>query len=285
MANSYGELAKRIPPFHSADRRDTRRQPGLLTISRDDLCGERNVKRTKPIHRKPIGEDGPVRVTHTADGETKIEWKKIEYPAEKPAQEAEIASAFVTIFNQEHNTAWQVTRLAENNFDFEMQSGGEKRYLELREIVIPGKKRGPPYAPGEQVIEPAKFAKTINAAVNSKALRYPKTRAQPLDLLIYVTHWRFRPNKAVLQLVAHELDEGAHPFSRVHFLSRHDGSSGQVVTLYPNKDLIKGLIPGQLAQKRYVNFDPGSGVPIRDGDEVGTRFNLSPATTKKFMGG
>jgi hypothetical protein len=236
----------------------------------------------KPIHRKPIGESGPVRVTHTAEGETKIEWQKIEYPAEKSAQENAVATAFVGTLNKERTSDWKVTSLAEDNFDFEMQSGDEKRYLELQEIVIPGKKRGPPYAAGEQAIEPAKFAKTIISNINGKALRYPKNLSQPLDLLVYVTHWRFLPNKAVLQLVAHELDKGAHPFSRVYFFTRHDGSSGDVVTLFPNKEFIKGVIPAQLAQNHYVNFDPASGIAIKEGDKVGVRFNLSPATTKKL---
>jgi hypothetical protein len=42
------------------------------------------------------------------------------------------------------------------------------------------------------------------------------------------------------------------------------------------------VIPAQLAQNHYVTFDPGSGVAINDGDNVGVRFNLSPATTKKL---
>jgi hypothetical protein len=135
----------------------------------------------KPLHRKPIGESGPVRVTHTPGGETKIDWQKIEYPAEKPAQEGDVATAFVSSLNNKHNSDWRVTALDENNFDFEMQSGDEKRYLELQETIIPGKKRGPPYAPGEQVIEPAKFARTIIGNIKSKALRYSKTQTQPLD--------------------------------------------------------------------------------------------------------
>jgi hypothetical protein len=236
----------------------------------------------KPVHKKPIGDSGPVRVTHTPGGETKINWQKIEYPAEKSAQESDVATAFVSNLNKRDSSDWKVTALDENNFDFEMQNGDEKRYLELQEIIIPGKKRGSPYAPGEQVIEPAKFARTIVGNIKSKALRYSKSQTQPLDLLVYVTHWRFLPNKAVLQLVAHELDKGDHPFSNIHFFTRHDVSSGDSVTLFPNKDLIKGVVPNQVEENHYVNFDPGSGIAINDGDKVGVRFNLSPATTKKL---
>jgi hypothetical protein len=236
----------------------------------------------KLAHKKPIGESGPVRVTHTADGETKIEWEKIEYPAEKSGQELAVATAFVDVLNGEQKSDWKVVPLKENDFDFEIQDADEKRYLELQEIVIPGKKRGSPYSPGEQVIDPAKFAKTITDKIASKAIRYPKAVGQPLDLLVYITHWRFLPNQTVLQLVAHELDKSVHPFTRVYFLARHDGSSGQSVTLFPNKDFIKGVSPKQLANNQYVNFDPASGVAVRDGDKVGVRFNLSPATTKKL---
>jgi hypothetical protein len=78
------------------------------------------------------------------------------------------------------------------------------------------------------------------------------------------------------------LDKGTHPFSRVYFFTRHNASSGDVVTLFPNKEFIRGAIPAQLAQNHYVTFDPGSGIAINDGDNVGVRFNLSPATTKKL---
>ena len=125
----------------------------------------------KTAHRKPIGESGPVRVTHTADGETKIEWEKIEYPAEKSDQELAVAAAFVNSLNSEQKSDWKVAPLKENDFDFEIQNSDEKRYLELQEIVIPGKKRGSPYLAGEQVIDSAKFAKTITEKIASKAIR------------------------------------------------------------------------------------------------------------------
>ena len=97
----------------------------------------------KRRHKKPIGEDGPVRVTHIGEGEVKVEWRKIEYPDLKSAQEAEIAGAFVIALNKDRDASWSVEALEEHSFDFEMHRNKEKRYLELQEIVIPGKKRSP----------------------------------------------------------------------------------------------------------------------------------------------
>jgi hypothetical protein len=103
------------------------------------------------IHKKPIGESGPVRVTHSG-GQTQIDWQKIEYPPEKKEQELALAMSFVAALNAQQNSDWKLVRLDEDNFDFQLETGDEKRYLELPEIVIPGKKRGLPYASGEQAI-------------------------------------------------------------------------------------------------------------------------------------
>src|SRR5262245_50291371 len=107
------------------------------------------------VHRKPIGESGTVRVTRGADGQTTIEWLKLEYPPEKKDQEEAIARAFTQSMNGTEEPKWELRPLDEDDFDFEISRGADKRYVELQEIVISGKKRGPPYATGEQVIEPA----------------------------------------------------------------------------------------------------------------------------------
>src|SRR5579863_8137077 len=160
-------------------------------------------------HKKPIGENGPLRVSQEA-GRTKIDWQRIQYSPEKSKQERSIADSFITALNAEQNQDWKLTQLEENDFDFQIEQPREKRYLELQEIIIPGKKHGSPYVTGEQVIQPSKFAKTIIAAIVSKSVRYPTTGTQPLDLLNYVTHWRFRPNDTVIKLVVHGLTSITH---------------------------------------------------------------------------
>jgi hypothetical protein len=172
--------------------------------------------------------------------------------------------------------------LAENDFDFEIHSDEQKRYLELQEIIIPGKKRGSPYTPGEQVINPAKFARTITEIIASKGLHYARRLTQPLDLLVYVTHWRFLPSIPVLQLVAYELRKSGHPYWKIYYFARHDSSSGHTSILYPNTEIIAGIVPDQLAQRTYVNFDPGSAAPFKDGNKIGVRLNLTPDAMKKF---
>src|SRR5262249_4917204 len=188
----------------------------------------------------------------------------------------------VSTLNSEEGSNWNIVPLNEDNFDFELRQAEEKRYLELQEVVIPGKKRGSPYVKGEQVIQPRKFAKKIVSQIMSKAIKYQRGATQPLDLLIYNTHWRFLPNKSVLQLVCHELHNIIHPFSRIYFFTRHNPSEGQVVNICPSTDLLKGFNREEAKGNVYVNFDPGSGEPFTHADKVGVRFALSPTVAKQF---
>jgi hypothetical protein len=235
---------------------------------------------SKHVHKKPIGQSGPVRVSHDVDGTTTIEWQKIEYPPEKKDQELAVATSFVSALNATQASEWSLTPLKEDDFDFELNKAGGGRYLELQEVVIPGKKRGPPYAKGEQVIQPGKFAKTILSAITSKAIKYPSTLSRPLDLLIYTTHWRFVPNRSVLQLVSDGLHKSSHPFANVYFFNRLNETESQTVNLFPSKDLLEGFDRKEAESRAFVNFDPGSGEAFRDGDKVGVRFALSPQVVK-----
>jgi len=238
---------------------------------------------SKHVHTKPIGESGPVSVSHTADGQTTIEWQKIKYPPEKKDQELAIATSFVCALNVAQVSEWSVAPLKEDDFDFELKNAEEERYLELQEIVIPGKKRGPPYAKGEQVIQVGKFAKTILSAITSKAVRYPSALLRPLDLLVYVTHWRFVPNVSVLQLVSDGIHESSHPFKKIYFLVRLDETEAHMVNLFPSRDLLVGLDRKKAESRSFVNVDPGSGEAFRDGDKVGVQFALSPQVAMTFL--
>jgi hypothetical protein len=82
--------------------------------------------------------------------------RKLTGPPEKKEQELALAMLFVAALNAQQNSDWKLVQLNEDIFDFQLETGDEKRYLELQEIVIPGKKRGPPYAPDEQVIHSPK---------------------------------------------------------------------------------------------------------------------------------
>jgi hypothetical protein len=236
----------------------------------------------KPVHEKPIGESGAVRVTRSGSGQTTIEWLKLQYPPEKKEQELAIARSFISVFNASAEQQWKLEALEENDFDFEVSQVGERRYLELQEVIIPGKKRGSPYAGGEQVIQPAKFAKTIVSGIASKGIKYSSKLGQSLDLLVYITHWRFLPNQAVLQLVCDDLHRMAHPFNKIDFFHRLNEADGQSTNLFPSRDLLKAFDRATAEAKTYVNFDPGSGEPYRDGDKVGVRFAVSPETLKKL---
>jgi hypothetical protein len=235
------------------------------------------------LHKKPIGEDGPVRVS-APNGRTSVEWRKIEQPFEKREQEVAIASAFLQSIISSEQARATLVQLDEDDFDFKVIDNTEERYLELQEIVIPGKKRGSPYASGEQVIDGKKFAKTILSAIESKALKYPKGAKVSLDLLVYVTHWRFRPNDSVLKFVALELSNRNWPFARVHFFQRMEKTTGTATTLFPNPEFIKGFRPEHVAN--YMNFDPAAAEPINKEGQVGMFFKVSADAMKKLgLGG
>ncbi|MBN9091646.1 MAG: hypothetical protein J0J01_32395 [Reyranella sp.] len=93
---------------------------------------------------------------------------------------------------------WVLERLPEADFDFAFHEEGDSRYLELQEIIIPSKKRGSPYTNREQVIRSVKFSDTILSGVQSKAAKYARDVGKPLELLLYVTHWRFLTNHRYL---------------------------------------------------------------------------------------
>lgn len=235
-------------------------------------------------HEKPIGETGRIRAAHSR-GEPIVTWEPIQFPAEKREQELVIASAFANQLSLNDGVNWTADQLHENDFDFHLHSNTESRYLELLELVIPSPKRGKPYASREQVIQSKKFAATIIDKIRKKSIKYPVTMARELDLLVYVTHWRFWTSEMVRQIVAHHLTQDTHPFARVLEFSIFDEQSGVIQVLFPNDNLVRRFNPLSAVAHRYVNFDPAKRQPIKNQDgSVGVGFYLSRETVKKFLG-
>lgn len=233
---------------------------------------------SKKKHRKPIGETGPLRVENSA-GSPLVSWEKIKFPEDKATQEMLIASAFLKELNAIEPTPWQIRQLDENDFDFEITNGTETKYLELQEIIIPPAKRGTPYASKDQLIESGKFSKTILSSIGMKAGKYN----QPVDLLVYNTHWRFLPTDNVRRLVAHGLAQSAQPFSRVFMFSIIQEGVGILALVYPNPQFIEGFDPRTVKDNRYVNFDPAQAQPIKNEDgSIGVRHMVDPQTWKRF---
>ncbi len=239
----------------------------------------------KRIHKKPVGDSGPVQVMNV-DGNPVVTWKRIDYPAEKSAQEMVIARLFVGTLNATEMTNWSVKQLAEDDFDFIMSDRTkEERYLELQEIVIPPKKRGSPYVERDQVIISRRFANTILSEIDKKISKYPKAVNQAFDLLIYNTHWRFQTNQVVLKLLAYSLKSKRHPFSCVYLYTRLDEGSGNLERIFPNDEILRGFDPVAAKKDRYVNFDPAAGQPFKQGNSIGVYLPLSPENLRRFRGG
>jgi len=124
---------------------------------------------------------------------------------------------------------WLIEPLHEKDFDFSMTRLGEERYLELQEIAIPPKKRGLPYRDREQVVNSSKFADTIASEMQRR----------PLDLLLYVTHWRFQTNAMVLRLLGHHFKRSAHPFAHVYVFTMLDDREGRFEQIFPNDETLE----------------------------------------------
>jgi hypothetical protein len=233
-------------------------------------------------HKKPIGQTGRIRTTHSR-GDPIITWEPIEFPAEKQAQELMIASAFAKQLSSNVGTCWTVQQLTENDFDFLLRSSTDSRYLELQEIIIPPSKKGIPYASRDQVVQSKKFSATIISEIRKKAVRYPKATTCTLDLLVYVTHWRFVTSDTVRKLVAHYLRRNAHPFANVYEFSIFDEASGAIQVLFPNDAWLGNFHPSAAVAHRYVNIDPATRRPVKNADgSIGVGFNIAPETLAKL---
>ena len=236
------------------------------------------------IHKKPIGETGKIRVTHSM-GDPIVTWDALRFPEGKPAQELVVASAFAKQLSTNSGTSWIVEQLDERDFDFALSSIEGRRYLELQEIVIPAPKRGTPYASREQVVHSKRFSETIISQIRKKALKYPRGTTCDLDLLVYPTHWRFLTSQIVRQVVAKYLKDNVHPFAHVFEFSMFDENSGVIQVLFPNEQLLTNFRPENVTDHRYVNFDPATRKRVKNDDgSIGVRFDLSPQAFKKLFG-
>ena len=209
-------------------------------------------------HKKPIGVNGHLKLSLTQDGPT-ISFERVEYPDEKDQQEVFFANLLLAQLKQDGRGSWSAQKFGDHDFDFLIScDGADNRNLELMEIVIPPKKKGSPYHERTQHIRSCKFASTIISMIQSKLSRprYSQMLQRPLDLLLYVTHWRFILSDTVVKLVCHWLINNKHQFSNVYLITCIDNHTGLLVDLYPNNSLMHGFVPGAVKGHSYYNLDP-----------------------------
>jgi hypothetical protein len=131
--------------------------------------------------KKPIGDAGPLHIQGGAP--PTVSCQKIKFPEKKEDQEKFIAETFVRQHAAGANYA--LKQLPQDDFYFNLEIGGNSSYLELMEMMFPGKKRGPPYADNEQKVQS--------------------------NLLLYFTHWRLqRPSGLSSQIHRQGLGEEPH---------------------------------------------------------------------------
>ncbi len=235
-------------------------------------------------HNKPTGDIGQIRITNSA-GSPLVTWEKIRLPNDKAAQETLIATAFVKQLNADQNSNWGLKQLKEDDFDFVIRDGAKSTFLELLELVIPPAKKGPPYASKEQVIRTCKYADTIISEIEKKSRKYPRTLSQPLGLLIYVTHWRFKTSATVRSILSHYLNRHSQPFSFVWYFSMHDEGSGAIDVVFPNPLLAGSFNPKISRTHSYANIDPANAVPlVREDGSIGMKTGITTDTIRKLFG-
>ncbi len=69
----------------------------------------------------------------------------------------------------------------------------------------------------------------------------------------------------------------------MYFFQRMNEIAGHFERIIPHGELLKGFDPRQMKHHRYVNFDPATAKPFKDGNEIGIRFDLSPEVVRKLQ--
>ena len=210
--------------------------------------------------KKPSGDIGPLRLS-ASERDTPL-WRKIPFSDRKDGQEALVGRLFASSLSAEDGVPRSVLPQPEYGHDLLLVEGdNEKRDLQLMEVILPLStgKSGKPYEDCEEKINVGRLADKIISGIRRK--RYGKS-ITPLYLILYITHWRFRPNDRVLSLVVRYLENEQHAFDRIYFVSPFDADHATVLRLFPNAGgqfEVDRLTPSdQIRRRTYFNANPAS---------------------------
>jgi hypothetical protein len=118
--------------------------------------------------------------------------------------------------------------------------------------------QGKPYEGDQIEIKSFNYAKQLVAAVMDKSAHYGKAGAHPIDLLVYITHWRFWSNEVAIRLTQHFLSEIPPIFENVFFIEPFDAKEGNARLLYPSRNLMEGHRPEEYKDHFSLTLNPGN---------------------------
>lgn len=210
-------------------------------------------------YKKPTGEIGPVRFSRKPDG-ANVSWNTVAFPSRKEDIELLIVRLFHDSLIKEGVREFTYRQNEQKDFDFVLEFADATSYLELREIQYKDiqelQTHGPPYRSRKTAIVDLAYAMQIASAVHKKSHQYGRPGKTSVDLLLYITHWRFSPSELVIRLVQYFLLTAPPMFDHVFFIRPINSTEADPRVLFPSRDPLEGHKPEEFINSEYLKLDP-----------------------------
>jgi hypothetical protein len=230
--------------------------------------------------KKPTGIVGPFIAKVTENG-INGKFERIEFSGRKDAIEKQIVDMWAKATNNLWGEISEITQNTENDFDFSLKmTDGSQASLDLVEFTFSdGQSR--PFEGNEMEISVYQYAKQLRDLVLKKSDHYGKASGTPIQLLVYITHWRFTPAQMCIAVAQHLLRKKNISFSRVSFIQPLDSMNGAAEILFPiqyHRDPYQGGIPQRVVDQVYWNFNSADMRLLRGSGSPGLEQRTSPKT-------
>ena len=183
------------------------------------------------MHKKPTGQIGHSDFIHKPNYRSII-WNLIIHPDTKSEIERVYCEKFVQkTFDSLHVIA--VIQNQENDFDFTLKTKNGSVYLDLAEIVLANLK-GDPYKSDQIEINIGEYVESSLSIIRNKSNLYKTRSTTEKFLLLYITHWRFRPSKDTICLIKHDIKQMDQCFSKIFLYLPIGTDEGEVEMLFPS---------------------------------------------------
>jgi hypothetical protein len=213
--------------------------------------------------KKPTGNIGPFSATSTPNGVTGA-WKKIEFPKDKESIEKLVVEMWASATRSAGATIYEIIQNRQNDFDFTLVLPGGTVSMDLVEFIYRDG-QGKPYDGDQIEIKSFDYAEQLVATVMGKSAHYGKVGAQPIHLLVYITHWRFWSNEVAIRLAQYFLSEIPPIFENVFFIEPFDAKEGNARVLYPSRSPMEGHSPEEFKDHFSLTLNPGNWEVINSG--------------------
>jgi hypothetical protein len=206
--------------------------------------------------RKPTGSTGSFKATVQGDGSVIGAFEKIQLPAQKDAIESFVLEKYVEAINTGHRVIASYVQNPENHFDFTLTAiNGSEHFVDLVEFVLPAA-NGSPYAAVGDWISHKEVADGLVETVNRKSAHYGRAGTTPIHLLVYITHYRFKPSEEAVRLAQHRLNKRRHSWASVQLITLRSQSEVRMRPLFPvDGDPLDGNTPESFQDLRYLMLD------------------------------